>query len=225
MAFLLPAAATAASTSAATSAGIAASTAAAIGGGIETASIPIAATAAATSGWLGAASLGLTALSGGIGAIGAIQQGKAAKSAADYNAAVAQANADQAKSNSQIASEAGMAREGMSEQKTRAAVGQLEANQAASGVDINKGSALDVRSSADELGQLDAITVRGNATKEAYGYQIQSINDKDQAELDRSEGRADESAGYLNAGSTLLGAAGQGFSNYKAYKLQGGFSA
>lgn len=225
MAFLLPLLPAAVSTAAAASSTAAATASIAATGaaGIETASIPIA--AAAGSSWLGATSLGLTALGGVSGVLGAIQQGKAATASANYNAAVAGVNAEQAKKNSELASEAGMAQEAMQERKTRAEVGQIKANQAASGLDVNSGSALDVRSSAAELGELDALTVRSNATKEAYGYSTQASSFEAQQGLDVSEAKNDTTAGYTNAASTFLGAASTGTSNYLKYQLQGGFSA
>lgn len=209
--------AAAASTAAAT-AGIAATGVA----GIEAASIPLASAAAGAS-WLGYAGLGLTALSGVTGAYGAIKQGEAQKSADDYNASVASQNSAQATRNAQISSEAGMEQTAMQEQKTRAQVGAIKANQAAAGVDVNSGSAVDVRSSAAELGQLDALTVRSNATKEAYGYQVQSSNFDSQATLDKAEGENAEEAGFIGAGNTFLGSVGSGASNFAKFQLQGGF--
>lgn len=228
MAFILPAiAAVGASAAGTASAGaVAASTAAAVGGGIETASIPLAAasTAAAATPWLGYASLASTLLGGVSGAVGSIQQGQAAKAAGNYNAEVADANAAQAKNNATIASQSGDEQAGMQEQKTRALVGAEEANTAASGIDVNSGSAVDVRASSTDLGMLDAITVRSQATREAYGYNTQAASLSNQATVDRAEGEASESAGVINAGSTLLGAGGSAASNFAKYQLQGGFS-
>jgi hypothetical protein len=210
-------AAATASTAAAT-AGIAATGAA----GIEAASIPLAAAAAATP-WLGYAGLGLTALGGVTGALGSIQQGKAAKASSDYNADVATANAAQAEQNAQISSQSGIQQEAMQEQKTRAEVGQMKANQAASGVDVHSGSALDVRSSAAELGELDALTVRSNATREAYGYKTQAIGFEGQGQLDKMEGQNAETAGYVGAANTFLGSTGSAATNFAKYQMQGGF--
>lgn len=221
MAFALSALPAIFSSTAASSA-IAASTASAAAlGGIETASIPIAAATAPA--WMGYTSLALTGLGGVTGAMGAIASSNAQAGAARYNAEVAQINAEQAKRNAQFESESGMAQAAMQERKTRALEGSLKANQAASGVDVNSGSALDVRSSAAELGELDAISVRSNATKAAYGYQTQENSFKNEATLDESEAKKAKTAGALSATGTLLGAAGTGFDNYYRYKLAGGF--
>jgi hypothetical protein len=221
MAFIAPlvASATAATAATATAASATAATTAAVAGSTA------AAAAATTPAWLGYASLGLTALGGVTGTLGALQAGQASAASAKYNAAVANVNAEQAKRNSELASQAGMEQAAMQERKTRAEVGAIRANQAAAGIDVNSGSALDVRSSAAELGELDALTVRSNATKEAYGYQTQESSFKSQAGLDTTEASNDLTAGYTNAASTFLGAAGTGASNFAKYQLQGGFSA
>lgn len=166
----------------------------------------------------------LTGISGGIQAFGAIQQGNAAKASADYNASVANMNAAQAKENEHIASQVGMAKTGMQEQQTRASVGQTIANESASGVQLNTGSFADVGTSEKELGKLDALTVRSNATKEAFGYSVQSVNDKAQANLDTFEGKNAQNASYVNAAGTLLGSASKAATQYQEYKMSGGFS-
>lgn len=215
---VISAAAASASTAAAT-AGVAATGAA----GIEAASIPLAASAAAGSSWLGATSLGLTALGGVTGVLGQLQAGKASSAAAQYNSDVASQNAIQSKRNADLAGEAGEEKAAMVERDTRAKVGQIKSQQAASGLDVNSGSALDVRSSAAELGELDALTVRSNAAKEAYGYQVQGVGQEAQSNLDTFEAKNDETAGEVGAASTFLGAVGTGASNFYKYQLAGGF--
>lgn len=158
----------------------------------------------------------------GLGAFGAIQSAHASSAAASYNAEVAANNAQIAKQNATWASQAGEQQAGMSAAKTRATVGAMEANQAASGVDIGSGSALDVRSSAKELGQLDAINIRANAARQAYGYDVQSSSFNSQSQLDRYEASQDTTAGYINAGSSILGGVGSASSNYANYLSKGG---
>lgn len=191
-----------------------------------TAASATAATAAATApAWLGYASLGATALSGAVGVYGALKTAQAQKNSANYNAAVANINATQAERNRELASEQGMAEQAIQQRKTRAEVGAIRANQAASGVDVNSGSALDVRSSAAELGELDAISVRQKGTLAAYGYDTQKTGFQDEASLDTQEAKSASEAGNINAATSLLGSVSTGASNYYKYQLQGGFSA
>lgn len=233
MAFAIPAALAAAlgttTATAGTAAGIsagaaAASTASAAAlGGIELASIPLAA-AATTPAWMGYTSLALTGLSGAAGAYGAIQSAEAQAASDRFNAQVADINAKQAERNAQLSSEAGNAEVAMQGRKNKATVGAIKANQAGSGISVNDGSALDVRTSAAELGQLDALTIRSNATKEAYSYGVQKTSFENQSNLENFSADAAEKAGAIGAGSTLLGAASEGFANYAKYKSAGGFT-
>lgn len=147
----------------------------------------------------------LTAASTAISVLGSVQQGKAAKASANYNAQVQQNNAALATQNATLAGRAGAANAEREQMKARANVGAIKASQAANGVNVNTGSAVDVRSGAAEAGLLNAITVRSNAAKEAYGNQTQATSANAQAQLDRAQGKSAETAGYVNAAGTLLG--------------------
>jgi len=149
----------------------------------------------------------LTAASVGMQALGSIQQGKAAAASAKYNAQVQQNNAEIARRNAQMAIEKGNAAASAEQQKTRANVGAIKAAQAASGVDVGSESAVDVRSSAAELGMLNTISIRSNAAREAYGYQTRELDALSQSQLDTAQGKSAKQAGYMDAGGTILGGA------------------
>ena len=131
-----------------------------------------------------------------------------------------QQNQQIALQNATAAGQAGEAQAAQAEQKTRAEVGAIKASSAASGVDVNSGSALDVQSSASELGELNAITIRGNAAKQAYGYETQGTSFQNQANLDTSQAADATTAGEIGAGSTFLGGVGSAASNYGKYLQQ-----
>jgi len=220
MAFIIPLA-----ISAATALGSAATAVGTAGAGLASAAgSGIAGVAGASApAWMGYASLGASALGGVTGAVGAYQQGQAEAGAARYNAALAKENAAVAQQNAVIASQSGEQQAAMQEQRTRATVGAIKAGQAASGIDVSTGSAVDVRSSAAELGELDALTVRSNAAREAFGYTQQAAGMKAQSALDEYQAETAATAGEIGAASTLLGGVGSAASKYYAYKLQGGF--
>jgi hypothetical protein len=142
-----------------------------------------------------------------VSALGSIAQGRAASASAKYNARVAGNNAEIALQNAQLASAEGAANVEKESLKTRAQVGSIKAAQAANGIDVNKGSAAEVQQSAAELGKLDALTIRSNAARHAYGYQTEATSDRAQAALDRSQAKYDTAAGYVKGGSTLLSSA------------------
>lgn len=159
-----------------------------------------------------AATVGSSAIQG----IGAIQQSQASAAAAGYNAKVAGMNAQIATQNANLTGAEGEQNVGAAELKTKAQVGGITANQGASGEEVNTGSAVNVRESAAQEGMLNALNVRSQAARAAYGYQTQAAGDVAQAGLYRSEQSADKTAGFINAGADILGGAGKAvmFSNY-----------
>lgn len=225
MAFILPA--VAALGTAIGSAGAVGTTAATVTGeaGSILAGTSATATFAAGTPWLAEAGIGAGLLGGATSAFGSIAQGQAQKSAAEYNAKIASENAAQAKQNAAIAGQSGAEQAAQESLKTRAEVGAIKANQAAAGLDVNSGSAVDVRSSARELGELDALTVRSNAARQAYGYQVQGINEQAQSNLDRFEGEQAETAGDIGAASDLLNSFGSSASNWERYQLSSGIGS
>lgn len=156
--------------------------------------------------------MALAAIAGaaGIQALGAYQSAKATEGAAKYNAQIAEQNAELASQQAKYTIQEGEQNVAASQLKTRAEVGAIEANQGASGIEVGQGSFGDVLKSAREIGMLDAMQIRSNAVRAAYGYQVQAASDKQQAVLDTYAAKNAKKAGMLNVGSTVLSAAGQG---------------
>lgn len=159
---------------------------------------------ALSSGIATAATIGSSAIS----ALGSIQQSRANAASAGYNAKVAAQNAQIQTQNANFAGAEGEQNVAAEGAKTKAALAATLANQGASGVDINTGSAVDVRESEAKLGALNALTIRSNAAKQAYGFQTGAASDVAQSQLLRKQQTYDITSGYLNAGSTILGGAG-----------------
>lgn len=145
----------------------------------------------------------------GLNAAGQVQQGQANAAAAGYNAKVAAQNAEIQTQNANFAGAKGEQDVAAQSAKTKAAIGETLAAQGASGVDVNTGSSVNIRESEAKLGMLDALTVRSNAAKEAYNYQVGASQETAQAQLLRQQQKADKTGGYLNAFSTVLGGAGK----------------
>lgn len=164
------------------------------------------------------ATLGLMAGSTALSAYSAHKQGDAAKKAAkatseaaesqaqvyDFNAAVAELQ-------SADAIERGAEAEAKFRQQIRATIGSQRAALAGGNIDVSFGTAADVQADAAYLGELDALTIRTNAKREAWGYQVQAANYQKQAEVTRkagdqaiATGAAQASAANWQAAGTLL---------------------
>lgn len=94
-------------------------------------------------------------------------------------------------------------------------MGAQRATAAASGIDSNSGSVLDVQASEAGLSALDQAMIRNNAAREAWGYRAQATLN--------SMG-ADQAAGGMRrqAVSTLLTGGAQAYGMYRTTRSSGG---
>ena len=165
--------------------------------------------------------VGTTVAAGGVKAFGSWEGGQATKAAMAYQAQVAENNALIARRNAQWDIQAGDAAASAKGLQTRARVAGQAARQGAAGVSVNTGSAADVRAGTEMLGLSDALTIRSNAAKEAYGQEVAATSDIAQANLDRAEGDQAETAGDIGAAGSLLSGASTAGGQYAQFR-QGG---
>lgn len=149
----------------------------------------------------GATAGGLGGLGAAISAGGTLLGGLATMSQMNYQAKVAENNAKIAQQNATAAEQAGEQQAAAQSRKEAAQMGAIVASQAANGIDVNTGSAVDVQESQRELGKLDTENVMRNAEMQAYGYRTQSTNYEAQA-------KADQSAAFFAPISAAIGATG-----------------
>lgn len=83
----------------------------------------------------------------------------------------------------------------------------LKASQAANGIDVNTGSAVDVQVGQREQSSLDEQTTLNNAELKAYGYESQATGFTAQAGLDKEEAETAPIGADLGAAGGLLGSA------------------
>ena len=136
------------------------------------------------------------------------RQAWAAQAQGKYEAAVDEQNAALSDKQAQDAIERGQIEEARQRLVTRQTIGATRAAQAAQGVDVGSGSAVDVQASEAGLGELDALMIRNNAAREAYGFKVQAIQERQHAKIARVAG-AGAAAGYAagSYGTLLTGAA------------------
>ena len=149
---------------------------------------------------------------------GAISSGQASQASANYQSQVAANNAQIANQNALYATAAGNAQAEQSRMKTNAIIGAQMAGQASSGIDTGSGSPLDVRTSQKEVGELDVLTIRNQAARQAYGYQTQSMSDTAQSGLDTAQGQFAATAGDIGGVSSILGGAASAGSKYASWQ-------
>lgn len=128
-----------------------------------------------------------------IGAAGNIRQGNAAEAAGEYNAQIAEQNAQATRA---TAAE----EERRLRVSSRKQIGQARANYGASGVQL-EGSPLDVLEESAANSELDALTVRHQGEQQARSLE-------QYATLERFKGKNAQIAGYLGAAGNVASAAG-----------------
>lgn len=142
----------------------------------------------------GAGSYGLPALmavQAVTGAYSTYMQGKAQQSISKANARISELQAKDALKRGHEA-------EGISRQKTKKLIGSQRAALAAQGIRVDAGSALDIQLEAGDIGELDALTIRNNAAREAFGFMQEASNSS-------MQGRLAYQAGVNRSIDTLLG--------------------
>jgi len=153
---------------------------------------------------LAIAGLAATAISTGAGIVGNISAGNQAQQQAAYQAGVARNNQILAERAAQDALARGKIEEGQARDKTRQLIGLQRAALAGNGVLIDTGSALNITADTAGIGELDALTIRSNAEREASGYRAQGMNYEAEAAMLRASGKSSKTDSLWQAGSTAL---------------------
>jgi hypothetical protein len=158
----------------------------------------------------------------GITAAGQYGSMQAQSANAAYQAQVAAMNSKIALSNASMETQSGEIAASNQGMKTRAAVGTTLAQQSASGVDVNSGSAPKVRAAESELGLMDALTIRSTAAKKAYADTVAATSDTAESTLLRSEAAQASAAAPIGALGSFLSSASTVGNTYAKWQLGSG---
>lgn len=111
------------------------------------------------------------------------------------------------------------------EQRTRLNTANLKSSQTASlaahGVDVGEGSAAEILTSTDVMGEVDANTVHANAVRAAMGYRTQGVNYQNDALMKRAG--ADSISPNTALASSLITGASQVASSWYTLDKAGAF--
>lgn len=157
----------------------------------------------------------------GLAATGAYGEAASQKNALLYDADVADQNAQISEWQGQDALYRGQLDEQSSRLRTAAVKGSQRAAMAANGIVVGEGSSNDVLTSTDYVGETDALAIRNNALRSAWGYQVQATNQRDSARNLRKG--AKQISPMFSAFSSLIGSASSvASSNYLLSKASVG---
>ena len=180
----------------------------------EPATLAILATSIAAGAGTGVAAAGAgaataTAIAAGIG-VGATIAGGATTAYSQYQSGQYQAKvaANNAMIQERLAEDA-LQRGDIAEQRHRQSVAQFQSQQraamGASGIDLGSGSASDILADTSMMGELDALTIRSNAEREAWSRRVGAQNYRAQGRLARTTGRNQAIGTILSTGGKVAG--------------------
>lgn len=160
--------------------------------------------------------LSAATLAGGISQFAAQRQAAtAARRQGSYEAELHRRNAEVAEIQAQDALARGDRDAGRHRRAVGGLVGSQRAALAAQGLDIDSGSALDIQAESVAMGELDALTIRNNARREAWGFRVQASNALGQANLAEMAGRNTAQALRTQSLGTLLTTGTQMYSIFR----------
>lgn len=159
-------------------------------------------------GAMAAVSIGSTVLSGAMSASSARAGGKSAADQANYQAQVAEQNAQLAEIR-KIQIQDAADDEILAAQIETSQIASLQRTQAAgAGIVVGQDTALDTETETIRAGTLDEIAIQRNANLDKWAAQISANSSRNQAALSRATGESAKRAGKTKALSSLIGTAG-----------------
>jgi hypothetical protein len=140
-------------------------------------------------------------------ATGAYRSAAGQKAALQYQAGVADSNAEIAEEQARFATMNGQREEQAARLKMAAMLGDQKAALAANGVDVNAGgSAIELMATTKVIGEGDAFTIRDNAARMAWAYRQKARGYHNEAAMDIST--ADAMNPWMSGVGSLLASAG-----------------
>ncbi len=148
-----------------------------------------------------------------VAAVGtAAMQAKAQSDQGDYQKRMSNINARLADLQATETIKQGFKDEQLHRGQVRQVAGAQRASLAAQGIDVGSGTAADLQQETFSLGAEDALNIRMNAYKQAWGFNVEAENHRITGDMGERAGR------NAATGSLLSGATQAGTTIYSGYK-------
>jgi hypothetical protein len=170
---------------------------------------------------LAAASIASTVAATGMQVMSQAQQAQSQSAMYGYQAAVARNNQQQANAMAVDAEQRGRVEEQRQRTKTASLIGTQQANLAAQGTDLS-GSSADIMGDTAAVGELDALTIRSNAAREAWGYRAKGVEYGNAVSLANAQ-QGNSGLSALGVGSSLIAGAGSVADKWYRFDKAGAF--
>lgn len=139
-----------------------------------------------------------------LGVAGGVQQAKAQKAAAEAQEEQSKENAKAASAQAENAVLAGQVEEDRRRQQTRQFLASQRSAFAANNVDMSMGTPMELLGDTAAIGEQDALTIRANAAREAWGYKVDANNSMNQGRMAKAAGKNAATGTYLTTAANAL---------------------
>lgn len=135
------------------------------------------------------------------------------KKAGQYQAEVANQNAELDELRASNAATIGSIEEERHRAKVRQMAGSQRANMAAQGIDLQSGTAEALLDETYTMGEVDALTIRHNAMQEAWGYRVSASNNRNSGTAAKWLGKRQATGTYLSTAASVGSMGYQGYTS------------
>lgn len=139
------------------------------------------------------------------------QQSQSAAKASNYSAEVAKQNQGIQEKAAIDAENRGADTASQQRQNYIRANATVRANAAGSGLLADTGTFGQIQDQNTQMGEMNVLTARNNAEREAYGYRLNATSYANQAQADQFSASSSRFNGLLSAGSTLVSGASKAY--------------
>lgn len=169
------------------------------------------------------AGMGANIAGTGLSAVAAAKGSRASRDSMNYNAAVAENNAQLTEWRRQSVIEKGQKAVAAQGLRTRRLAGRQRASFAQRGIDVTEGAALEILTDTAQMGAIDANQIKDNAAMEAWALRQEGRDTLERARMLRSRAAAESPA---TAGlTTLLTGAGKVADKWMTLSDKGAFNS
>lgn len=166
-----------------------------------------------------------TALSAGSSLMGASANASALEAQGDHAKMVGDFNAKLSEMQAQDALERGGKDAEQLQKQASRMIGSQKAALAAQGIEVDSGSAAEIQNDTKEMAARDAVTIRNNAAREAFGFKVQAMNSTMEGNFAQMGARNQASntllVGGMSAASTVMQGGAKVYETSNAYKTKG----
>lgn len=156
---------------------------------------------------IGAIGLGSSLVGGIFKGIGASERADANAAMYSYQAGIAEYNRKVALQNADYSRMVGEQKAMLYGMKAGQEYAGAKAGRAASGLDVNSGSSVDVLNSIRSVAKIDTDQIRANAAKTAYDYEVAASGDAMQAQVYNMASSNARRAGEIDMMGSIIGTA------------------